>query len=46
MSKIASAKTFGFKAADADGYSRSVAFNVAGSVPFAAKFSVMGCKSS
>ena len=46
MSEIASAKTFGFKAADADGYSRSVLFNVAGSVPIAAKFSVMGCTSS
>ena len=46
MSKIASAKTFGFKAADADGYSRSALFKVAGSVPIAAKFSVMGCKSS
>jgi hypothetical protein len=46
MSKIASAKTFGFKAADADGYSRSAMFKVAGSVPIAAKFNVMGCKSS
>jgi hypothetical protein len=46
MSKIASAKTFGFKAADADGSSRSALFKVAGSVPIAAKFSVMGCKSS
>jgi len=46
MSKIASAKTLGFKAADADGYSRSALFKVAGSVPVAAKFSVMGCKSS
>lgn len=46
MSEIASAKTFGFKASDADGYSRSVLFNVAGSVPIAAKFSVMGCTSS
>ena len=46
MSKIASAKTFGFKAQDADGYARSALFNVAGSVPIAAKFSVLGCKSS
>lgn len=46
MSKIASAKSFGFKALDADGYSRSPLFKVAGSVPIAAKFSAVGCKSS
>lgn len=46
MSKIASAETFGFKATDDNGNIRSALFNVEGSIPIAAKFSVMGCKSS
>lgn len=46
MSRIASAQTFGFKAYDIDGQPGSALFQVAGSVPIAAKFSVMGCKNS
>lgn len=46
LSKIASAKTLGFKANDADGQPQSALFKVAGSVPIAAKFSVLGCSSS
>ena len=46
LSKIASAQTFGFKANDTNGQPRSALFKVAGSVPIAAKFSVLGCRSS
>ena len=46
LSKIASAKTLGFKANDTDGQPQSALFKVAGSVPIAAKFSVLGCSSS
>ena len=46
LSKIANAQTLGFKANDADGQPQSALFKVAGSVPIAAKFSVLGCRSS
>jgi hypothetical protein len=44
LSAIAGAKTFGFKAIDADGYVQSVLFDVENSVSIAAKFAVLGCK--
>jgi len=46
LSEIAGAKTFGFEATDADGYVRSVLFNIENSIPVAAKFALLGCKSS
>lgn len=46
LSRIASAKTFGFKAFDAEGYAQSVKFNVENSVPVAAIFSALGCHGS
>lgn len=46
LSTIAGAKTFGFKATDVDGYVHSVLFNVENSIPIAAKFGVLGCKSN
>ena len=46
LSKIASAKTLGFKANDTDGQPQSALFKVSGSVPIAAKFSVLGCSDS
>jgi hypothetical protein len=46
LSKIASAKTLGFKANDTGGQPQSALFKVAGSVPIAARFSVLGCSSS
>jgi hypothetical protein len=43
LKRIASAKTFGFKAFDAEGYSQSAQFNVEDSVPMAASFAALGC---
>lgn len=44
LTKIATAKTFGFKAIGEDGSPYSALFNVQNSVPIAAKFAAMGCK--
>jgi hypothetical protein len=44
LTKIATAKTFGFKAIGEDGSPYSARFNVQNSVPIAAKFAAMGCK--
>jgi hypothetical protein len=43
LTKIATAKTFGFKAIGEDGSPYSARFNVQNSVPIAAKFTAMGC---
>ena len=43
LEKIASAKTFGFKAFDSDGFAQSAQFNVENSVPVAASFAALGC---
>ena len=44
LTKIAKAKTFGFSAYDEEGVAHSARFNVKNSVPIAAKFAAMGCK--
>ena len=44
LTKIATAKTLGFQATDEDGLPYSARFNVKNSVPMAAKFTAMGCK--
>jgi hypothetical protein len=44
LTKIATAKTFGFSARDEEGQFYSARFNVQNSVPIAAKFAAMGCK--
>ena len=44
LTKIATAKTFGFQAKDEEGLPYSARFNVKNSVPIAAKFAAMGCK--
>jgi hypothetical protein len=46
LSAIAGAKTFGFRLKDAEGTDRSGLFNIENSVPIAAKFNVLGCKST
>ena len=46
LSAIAGAKTFGFRLKDADGTDRSGLFNIENSVPIAAKFNALGCKST
>jgi hypothetical protein len=43
LGRLASVETFGFKAFDSEGISRSARFEVQGSVPIAAKFSALGC---
>ncbi len=44
LTKIATAKTFGFQAKDEEGLAYSGRFDVRNSVPIAAKFAAMGCK--
>ena len=44
LSAIAGAKTIGFQATNAANYPESALFNIENSVPIAAKFNVMGCR--